>query len=93
MWHRTRPHLSRFINLSKNYNIECIDEPLAFYRVHDDNYSKKQIRTYINELSSWIKENEKQFNREGFTLIRLKILLIKLKIKLFFTIFGRVVQW
>jgi len=80
--------LDFFINLSKNYNIECINEPLASYRVHDDNYSKKKIRTYISELSSWIKENEIQFNKEGFTLIRLKIVLIKLKIKLFLQYLG-----
>lgn len=80
--------LDFFINLSKNYNIECINEPLAFYRIHSNNYSKKKIRIYINELSTWIKEKELQYNNEGFTLIRLKFFLIKLKIKLFLQYLG-----
>ena len=32
-----------FTNLSLKYNFFTIDKPLAYYRVHDDNYSKKKL--------------------------------------------------
>ena len=76
-----------FINLSQKVKISCIQEPLAFYRIHGSNFSIKKNNVYIEELKKWINENDKILNTKGYSLIKQKILLIKLKIKFFFNIF------
>ena len=53
-----------FINLSKTFEIGCIQEPLAFYRVHEQNYSTIKIKTYIDELKNWIDENKITLNKD-----------------------------
>ena len=44
-----------FINLSLKENFYCIQKPLAYYRIHDNNYSKN-IKIYSNELKNWLKK-------------------------------------
>ena len=52
-----------FLNLSiKNY-FGYINKPLAYYRVHDNNFSQRKINLWIEELKNWLK--------------KIKILLIK----------------
>ncbi len=63
------------IRMSKQHKIGCIQEPLAFYRIHENNFSHK-INLYINELTEWINQNNDEFN-----LFYTKIYLLKLKIK------------
>ena len=53
-----------FINLSKSLKIGCVQKPLANYRIHSENYSKKKINLYIEELSTWINLNEKEFKKK-----------------------------
>ena len=69
------------IRLSIEEKIGCIQSPLAYYRLHDKNYSKQKIKTYIDELSEWIERNENYLNQIGHNLKSQKILLFKLKIK------------
>ena len=69
------------IRVSKQHKIGCIQEPLAFYRIHENNFSHK-INLYINELSEWIKQHNNEFN-----LFYTKIYLLKLKIKKILTFF------
>ncbi len=69
------------IRLSIEEKIGCIQSPLAYYRLHDKNYSKQKIKTYIDELSEWIEKNENYLNQIGHNLKSQKILLFKLKIK------------
>lgn len=73
-----------FIGLSRNYKIGCIQKPLAFYRDHDKNLSKKKLKIYISELSKWINDNNKKFKAYGISLTYLKYYLLKLRIKNFF---------
>ena len=73
-----------FINLSKNFEIASIQEPLAFYRVHDSNFSRKGIKIYIRELTQWIQENNEKMARNGFSLKKQKFYLTKLKVKSLF---------
>ena len=35
------------MSLSKSYEIGCIQEPLACYRVHENNYSRIKLKTYL----------------------------------------------
>ena len=70
-----------FINLSENFEIASIQEPLAFYRVHDSNFSRKEIKIYIRELTEWIQENNEKMARNGFSLKKQKFFLTKLKVK------------
>ena len=78
-----------FIRLSKKYEIGSIQEPLAFYRLHDNNFSSKRSNLYIEELDKWINENEEQLLLSKLSLRQQKILLSKLKIKYFFKSFFR----
>lgn len=73
-----------FINLSQKIKIFCIQEPLAFYRIHNSNFSNKKNVDYVEELEKWINDNDKTFSDKGYSLQKQKILLLKLKIKSFF---------
>ena len=48
-----------FIQASQEYQIGYIQEPLLVYRIHNNNFTSKNLKLYINELSLWIKENER----------------------------------
>ncbi len=71
-----------FIRLSKNYSIGCIQEPLATYRYHDQNLSKKKIKLNIIEHIHWIKSNEKTLCSD-YILTNIKISILKLRLKYF----------
>ena len=70
-----------FVNLSTTLNIGSIQDPLAFYREHESNYSKKNMKTHIEELKEWIETNKLKFKILGFSLYYQKLLLLKLTIK------------
>ena len=72
-----------FVKLSENSEIGCIQEPLATYRVHENNYSKQNLKSYIQELSNWLKKNNFLYKKKGISLLFLKYYLIKLKLKYF----------
>jgi len=69
-----------FFEISKNHKISKIQEPLAYYRSHENNFSKK-LNIYIGELYKWIKKNEKKLINSGYNLYSLKYYLIKMRIK------------
>ena len=77
-----------FVNLSTKYKIGCIQEPLAYYRKHDENYSKKNIQTHINELNHWINNNNVKFKNFGYSLFHQKIVLFKLRLKYVLNFLG-----
>ena len=65
-----------FLRISRNIKIGCIQKPLATYRLHAKNYSKLRVKVFHDELKSWIKENEEDFNNAGYTFFYQKIYLI-----------------
>ena len=77
-----------FIKISEKFDIGCIQEPLAHYRVHNNNYSRKKLKTYIWELKQWIIENKSNLSKNGHNLNRQRIELIKLRIKSLLSILG-----
>ena len=77
-----------FINLSYKFEIGCIQKPLAYYRDHSKNLSKQKIEVYISELSKWINNYHKKFKDNEVSLLHLKYLLFKLRIKYFLKKLG-----
>ena len=70
-----------FLRLSQTSEIGCIQESLATYRVHKNNYSQKNLKIYIKELSYWITKNDKIYKKKNISLFFLKYYLFKLKVK------------
>ena len=77
-----------FINLSKKYEFGCVNEPLAVYRWHEENYSKRKLNIYIIELSKWLNANQKKLKNEGFNIFKIKLFFYKLKFKLALRFMG-----
>ena len=46
------------LRLSKICIFECVQEPLAFYRLHGENYSNLYRNEEINEMEVWLNENK-----------------------------------
>lgn len=70
-----------FIRLSTLTLVGCIQKPLSTYRLHGTNYSKLNTGLFYDELKSWVKENEKEYNKIGANLFYQKIYLFKLYFK------------
>ena len=73
-----------FIKLSQKFQLDCIQEPLAKYRVHGSNFSLKRINDYAKELEHWLNINTNHLVKSGYSLTKQKIYLLKLKVKAFF---------
>ena len=56
------------MKLSEENEIGYIHEPLASYRMHDSNYSKENLKTYIIELNSWMKDNRSFYKNKNISL-------------------------
>ena len=69
-----------FFRLSQKFKIGCIQKPLAYYGIHDDNFSKKK-GIYIKELSSWLNKNQKKLKNRNYDSSRINFLILKLKVK------------
>lgn len=80
-----------FIRASQKFKFGYIKKPLAIYRIHESNLSKKKLNIYIKELSDWIALEKRKKSLYNFD--KIKFYLLKLKIKYLFSLFGRVVQW
>lgn len=82
-----------FIKISQKLKIGYIKKPLAFYRLHETNFSKEKVDLYFKELKNWLLRNEKNLTKLSFDTSKIKFFLFKLKIKSYLNYFGRVVQW
>lgn len=80
------------LRASLKYRIGCIKKPLAYYRIHESNFSKN-IEMQIDELKNWVKTNQRDFKSLSISLFAIKKDITKLIIKNYIKIFGRVVQW
>ena len=69
-----------FLKLSKKYEISAIQKPLATFRMHEKNFSTRNLGLYLEELNFWFKNNRfKLYN--NFNLKQIKINILKLKTK------------
>ena len=58
-----------FLKLSLKYKIAYLNKPLASYRIHDKNYSMKNLNEYVDELKIWMKNNARFFSNFSFFLV------------------------
>ena len=72
-----------FITLSEFFKFYTINKPLAVYRVHDSNFSKKNLNIHMLELKNWLKKKNEIFKRK-FSLNKIKLLILKKKIEYLF---------
>lgn len=71
-----------FIRLSLKYKFFVIQEPLAYYRVHKNNFSRN-ANLYAYELNKWISKNKNRLINKNIDIKNQKIYLLKLKLKSF----------
>ncbi len=69
-----------FIKLSIKEKFLCVQKPLAYYRVHNNNFSKNSD-IHSNEMNRWIIKNSKYLIKKNYSLNKLHFLNTKLKIK------------
>ena len=55
-----------------------------YYRIHNDNYSSRNLKNYIYEIKHWLKINKKMFDKQGFLMKNIIFQLLRLKTKYFF---------
>ncbi len=72
-----------FLRLSKKYKIKCIQQPLAYYRLHNKNYSQLKLNEHIKEISVWLKKMKNEKNNNKYSFINVEIMQFKLKVKEF----------
>ncbi len=69
-----------FLKLSKKHEISAIQRPLATFRVHNKNFSSRNLGLYLEELNFWLKKNRFKLY-SGFNLRQIKINILKLRAK------------
>jgi len=69
-----------FIKLSIDESFYCIQKPLAYYRIHKKNYTKK-FSVYTKELKKWLDKNSKKLIKKKFSLKKIYTYYYKLKLK------------
>ena len=69
-----------FLKLSKKHEISAIQRPLATFRVHNKNFSSRNLGLYLEELNFWLKKNRFKLY-SGFNLRQIKINILKLRTK------------
>lgn len=70
-----------FLKLSLSNEFFYINEPLAYYRIHNKNFSQN-YRLYLVEFNRWLKKNETIYKKLCFSLKKIKFFIIKLKVKI-----------
>jgi glycosyltransferase involved in cell wall biosynthesis len=77
-----------FTRISIKNKIDCLQKPLAFYRFHNNNYTKKNLSIYNNELKIWFGTSGKKFYKLNYSIKNLKKIFFKNKIKIFLNYFN-----
>ena len=70
-----------FVDVSLGSFFGCIQEPLAYYRVHGSNTSLRKIHLHIQELESWLKNNKIKDHLKNYSFKGVIFVLQSLKIK------------
>lgn len=70
-----------FMNLSLKMPFGSIQKPLAYYRLHGENFSIKKIQLHADEMQHWITKNKKKFEKKKLNIQSQKNYLKKLKIR------------
>ena len=70
-----------FVDVSLSSFFGCIQEPLAYYRIHGSNTSLRKIHLHIQELESWLKNNKIKDCFKNYSFKGVIFILQSLKIK------------
>ena len=70
------------MRLSKIKKFIATQNSLAYYRVHNTNFSKRNTDIYIKELKNWVEKNKKKFDTK-----RIVFFIFKLNIRLILNLF------
>ena len=55
------------LRFSKKYKFDCVQSPLAFYRIHKKNFSALNSQKQMQEWDIWFKENESLIDEKKLT--------------------------
>jgi len=66
-----------FLKLSKSYYFHYIDKPLAYYRIHGNNFSSVYKKKEMEEFDIWLNENKSTISKKNLVKIEKKINLRK----------------
>ena len=78
-----------FINLSKNYKFQYISQPIATYRIHENNLSSINKNTQIQELQDWLNRNKNRLSLDEKKNFKSRIIQLKFIEKKFNTNFFK----
>jgi|TARA_B110000438_G_scaffold278492_1_gene302110 glycosyltransferase involved in cell wall biosynthesis len=67
-----------FLRLSKKYYFYYIGVPLAYYRIHNKNFSSLHKEKEMDEFNIWLNENKNNINYDKLKKIKNKIVIRKL---------------
>ncbi len=62
-----------FLRLSKKNYFQAVQQPVATYRIHEDNLSLKNRILEVKEYKNWYKRNKQNLNHEEKNVIQKKI--------------------
>ena len=68
-----------FLKISKKSRILCVQEPLAYYRMHQNNFTLKNQEILIKELNNWVKINHKKFDTLEMNKFKNNIMYLKIR--------------
>ena len=68
-----------FFRVSLKYRFIALNNALAIYRFHKDNFTNRNSRIYYLEFKHWYKDNFKLIKK--FSLIKIKYIIFKLRLK------------
>ena len=71
-----------FVRISRKYLFDCVQEPLATYRLHQDNFTKKNRNIEIDELEDWLQDVKNFLSKEEIISVRELILYKKITVLL-----------
>jgi len=69
-----------FVRISKKCLFDCIQDPLVTYRLHKDNFTKKNRDLEIKELENWLQDIKTFLSKKEIASIRELILYKKITI-------------
>ena len=69
-----------FVRISKKCLFDCVQKPLVFYRLHENNFTKKNRELELKELENWYKDIKSLLTKEELDLINEIILYRKITI-------------
>tara|TARA_B110000438_G_scaffold247415_1_gene249535 strand:- start:5361 stop:6272 length:912 start_codon:yes stop_codon:yes gene_type:complete len=72
-----------FVRISKKCTYDCVQEPLVFYRLHENNFTRKNRELELEELEKWHHNIKSLLSDKELGLIKEMILYKKITVLIF----------